>query len=159
MNPLIELAKFTRDLLPYNEQLIRIGRQNFERADFETNYIVVDGLGPIQPLARGQKYDGTAEQMSYSVRQQKPCTMDFYGPGAYDNAERFQLLLRSQQSHDLQHDLGITVNAVNAITDVKALTGQQYGNRVQIELNMNYTVSADVDTLRIDTAQIEIISE
>ena len=38
------IAIFTRDLLSYDEQLIRIGRQEFEREQFETAYIVIDTL-------------------------------------------------------------------------------------------------------------------
>jgi hypothetical protein len=51
------------------------------------------------------------------------------------------------------------VGGVNQITDVKALTGQQYGNRVQVELVIQYSPSITLDVLRIDTAVVETMSD
>ncbi len=45
------------------------------------------------------------------------------------------------------------------MTDVKMLTGQQYGERQELTLNVRYSTSADVETLRIDTAITEIRTE
>jgi hypothetical protein len=46
MNESLRLtALFVRDLLGYNEQLIRIGRQNYDIDDFTVGYIGVDSLG------------------------------------------------------------------------------------------------------------------
>jgi len=39
------------------------------------------------------------------------------------------------------------------------LTGQQYGERQELTLNVRYATSAAVDTLRIDTAITELRSE
>lgn len=159
MNPLKTLAIFTRDLLTYNEQLIRIGRQNFERTDLEKNYIVIDGIGAAIPLSKIETYDGTLEKLSFGSRVTKPCTLDFYGDNAYTNARTFLFMLRSQLSYEKQVTLGIGVHEVSGITDVKALTGQVYGNRVQLEINLQYCDSLTIDTLRIDTAQISIIKD
>lgn len=159
MNPLKQLALFTRDLLTYNEQLIRVGRQNFKREDLEASYIVIDGLGAATPLSRLETFDGTLEKLSFGARVSKPCTLDFYGDNAYTNAKAFTLMLRSQLSYELQTTLGIGVYDVSSITDVKALTGQVYGNRVQLEINLQYCEALTIDTLRIDTAQISIIKD
>src|SRR5699024_2968899 len=135
MNPvLILLARVVRDLLPHPEELIQFGRINDERESFDTNYIVIDSLAPGQPLARGEKYDGDAEELTLSSRVRQPVTIDFFGVNAYTNAEKLQLLLKSDKALDLQEQHFITVGGVTQITDVKALTGQQYGNRVQVEL-------------------------
>ena len=46
MNEALRLtALFIRDLLTYDEQLIRIGRQNYDITDFTIGYIGVDSLG------------------------------------------------------------------------------------------------------------------
>lgn len=156
---LINLARFVRDLLTHPESLIKIGRQNFDRKEFEMNYIVVDSLAGDVPLASSEDYDGVAEEMTYSERVSRLCTFDFYGPQAHTNCRKFRILARSQASLELQDSLGITVWHPSAATDVKSLTGQQYGERMQLECQVHYSQSEVVDILRIDTAQLRIIGE
>jgi len=150
---------FVRDLLGYNEQLIRLGRQNFEREQFETAYIVVDDLGGMQRVTEGEEFDGAAENLELSTTWRGLVTLDFYGNGAYARATRFSGLCRSQAAYDLRRTLGVNIYPANRITDVKALTGQQYGERVQLECNAELTTAENIATLRIDTAQIEIRNE
>ena len=74
MNESLRLtALFVRDLLGYNEQLIRIGRQNYDIDDFNIGYIGVDSLGAAQRLASGEKYDGNTERMSFQPSGRRPC--------------------------------------------------------------------------------------
>jgi len=76
MNESLRLtALFVRDLLTYDEQLIRIGRQNYDIDDFAIGYIGVDSLGAARRLASGEKYDGTLEQMTYQQQWQAPVTV------------------------------------------------------------------------------------
>ena len=160
MNESLRLtALFVRDLLGYDEQLIRIGRQNYDIDDFTIGYIGVDSLGAAQRLASGEKYDGTAEQMSYQQQWQAPVTLSFYGAAAWSTATRLALLIQSQKSLELQESLGLGVYQASGLTDVKMLTGQQYGERQEMTLNVRYATAADIGTLRIDTAQIELRSE
>lgn len=156
---LINLARFVRDLLPHAENYIKIGRQNFDRKEFELPYIVVDSLAGDVPLSSSEQYDGETETMVYSERVSRLCTFDFYGPTAHTLCRNFRLLARSQASLELQEALGITVWHPGAATDVKSLTGQQYGERMQLECQVHYSPSLVVDILRIDTAQLRIIGE
>lgn len=156
---LINLARFVRDLLPHAENYIKIGRQNFDRKEFELPYIVVDSLAGDVPLSSSEQYDGETETMVYSERVSRLCTFDFYGPTAHTLCRNFRLLARSQASLELQESLGITVWHPGAATDVKSLTGQQYGERMQLECQVHYSPSLVVDILRIDTAQLRIIGE
>lgn len=159
MNPLVQTALFTRDLLSYDEQLIRLGRQNFERDDFEADYIVIDALGAAQRLGSLETYDGDAEEQSLGAVWRLPVTLDFFGDGAYSRALEFSNRARSQAAYDLKRTHGIEVNQASGITDVKALTGQQYGERVQIELSVQFSADTTIETLRIDEAQFEIRNE
>ena len=160
MNEALRLtALFVRDLLTYNEQLIRVGRQNYEIEDFEIPYIGVDALGAAQRLASGQKYDGTAEEMTYQQQWQAPVTLSFYGPDAWITATQFGLLIQSQKALELQESLGLGVYQVSTITDVKILAGVTYGERQDITLNVRFAISVDVDILRIDTAELEVRHE
>ena len=160
MNEALRLtALFVRDLLTYNEQLIRVGRQNYEIEDFEIPYIGVDALGAAQRLASGQKYDGTAEEMTYQQQWQAPVTLSFYGPDAWITATQFGLLIQSQKALELQESLGLGVYQVSTITDVKILAGMTYGERQDMTLNVRFAISVDVNTLRIDTAELEVRHE
>lgn len=154
-----QLALFIRDLLVLPESVINIGRENFDREDFTALQIVVDTLGQATPLSKNESFDGVAEEIEYAQQWQAPCTVDFYGDGAFEEATKFLLLVQSQASYELQRDNGISIYHSSALTDVKSLTGEQYSERYQLALNVQYTISAKVDTLRIDTAQVTIISE
>jgi len=152
-------ALFIRDLLTYDEQLIRIGRQNYDIDDFAIGYIGVDSLGASRRLASGEQYDGTLEQMTYQQQWMAPVTISFYGTDAWATATNFALLIQSQKALELQESLGIGVFQASGLTDVKMLTGQQYGERQELTLNIRYATSVNVDTLRIDTAITEIRTE
>jgi len=156
---LIAAAKYVRDLMSIDEQLIRIGRQNFTRKDFDLGYVVVDALGPALRKGHIEKYDGEAEQMTYAAVWSGPVTMDFYEPEAYTRSSEFSLRTRSEAARELQQSLGIAVYQPSEITDVKALTGQQYGEQVQVKMIVEKTREIVIDTLRIDDAQLEIRTE
>ena len=160
MNEALRLtALFVRDLLNYDEQLIRIGRQNYEIEDFTIPYIGIDALGAAQRLASGQAYDGAAEEMTYQQQWQAPLTLSFYGPNAWTTATQFGLLIQSQKALELQESLGLGVYQVSTITDVKILAGMTYGERQDMTLNVRFAISVDVDILRINTAELQIRSE
>jgi hypothetical protein len=146
-----KLGLFIRDLLNYDEQLIIRGRHNFERDDFSTNYIVVDAVAQSLLAGKSQKYDDVNEKMTYWSLFNTPCTINFYGDEkAYQRAVNFQNLISSEKSLDLQRKLNLAVYQITSITDVKALTGQQYGERIELALTVNHTESTEVETLRID---------
>jgi len=160
MNESIRMtALFIRDLLTYDEQLIRIGRQNYDITDFTIGYIGVDSLGASRRLASGEKFDGTLERMTYQQQWIAPVTVSFYGTDAWSTATNFAMLIQSQKALELQESLGIGVFQASGLTDVKMLTGQQYGERQEITLNIRYATSVNVGTLRIDTAITEIRTE
>lgn len=160
MNTVLQkVAMFTRDLLGVDEQLIRIGRQGFPEDDFETNYIVIDALGQSQRSASLETFDGEDEVLSLGGVWKGPVTLDFYGSGTYTRAIDFSLRIASQTALELKKTLGIMIYHPTGPTDLKQLTGQQYGERVQLEMMVEYSTDVDIDTLRIDTEQIEIRNE
>lgn len=160
MNESLRLtALFVRDLLACDEQLIRIGRQNYDISDFAIGYVGVDSLGPARRLASGEKYDGILEQMTYQQQWIAPVTISFYGDDAWAAATNFALLIQSQRSLELQESLGIGAFQASGLTDVKMLTGKQYGERQELTLNICYATTANVVTLRIDTAITELRTE
>lgn len=153
------VSLFVRDLLSYDEQLIRMGRQNFEQEEYETAYIVIDGLGQQAQTATLETYDGENEVMSLGGIWRGPVTLDFYATGAYNRAIDFILRARSQAALELKQALAITIYHATGPTDVKQLTGQQYGERIQIEMQVEISLDVDIDTLYIDQEQLEIHSQ
>jgi len=154
---LINTAIFVRDLLSYNEQLIRIGRLNFELDGLEDSYIAVDSISPAIRLGSGQYFDATLEVMEYQEQWQIPIILSFYGTNAYTNANNFRLYLQSQTSIELQETLSIAVFKSSSMLDIKILTGQNYNNRLDLTINVEYSINADISTLRIDTAETTLI--
>ena len=161
MNPAtLGLARFVRDLLAQAEfTVVQIGRNNFRRDDFSALQIIIDSLGPAVRMNTSEKYDDVAELMNYAQQYKAPCTVNFYGDDGYEQAAKFALLTQSQLGYELQLEHGIAVYSVGSITDLKWLTGEQYSARYEISLQVQYTINANVSTLRIDTAQTDIITD
>tara|TARA_Y100000310_G_scaffold195657_1_gene195631 strand:- start:980 stop:1483 length:504 start_codon:yes stop_codon:yes gene_type:complete len=154
----VQLAIYVRDLLTYDEQLIKIGRTNFERKDFEINFIVVDEIDS-QPQFITNNHDGDAEEMTTTTIMQGAFTLDFFGVDARTNAITFIGMNLSQLGYELQRDMGLAVMNATNMTDLKYLTGTQYGNRYQLQFQMRYNETLTRDVLNIETAQIEVHTE
>lgn len=159
MSVLKQVSRFVRDLMAYDEALILRGRQNFEREQFETAYIVVDALGPRTRRGAVEKFDPDTEEQTVAVLWAGTVTLDFYGDGAYTRANEFTLRMQTQAARGLRKSLALGAALASEWTDVKALTGQQYGERIQLSLVVSVTEQLVVPVLRIDTAQIEIRNE
>lgn len=153
------VARFVRDLLDYDEQLIKFDRRNVQASDFSTSYIVVNGSLPQSVLARGQRFNGDAEVMTYSASVSHAIVLELYGDEAYRNAENFLMLNASQAAKELRRKHAITIMAVSNITDVGQLLGQSHGNRVHLTFNVQYAPARDVQTLRIDTPQFQFLED
>lgn len=160
MNPATKLiALFIRDLMGYNESLIKIGRLNEDQDDFNTAYVVVDSLGQASRESRLESYDGSTEEIKYGTIWQAPVTIDFYASGAYSRASEFQLRMRTDAASDLRKSLQINILQVSGLIDVKQLTGQQYGERIQLSLVVEYNQEIAISALSIDTAQFEFYQD
>lgn len=156
---LIAVARFVRDLLAYDEQLIKFDRKNIIATDFATSYIVVNGILPQSVLARGQRFNGATEVMTYTAAVSHSIVLEFYGDKAYSNAEDYLMLSASQKANELRRKNGLTIMSVSNITDVGQLLGQSHGNRVQLSFNIQYAPARDVQTLRIDTPQFQFLED
>ncbi|EPR2254944.1 phage neck terminator protein [Yersinia enterocolitica] len=156
---LIAVARFVRDLLDYDEQLIKFDRRNIISSDFAMSYIVVNGSLPQSVLARGQRFSSDAEVMTYTAAVSHSIVLEFYGYNAYTNAESFLMLSESQLANELRRKNALTIMSVSNITDVGQLLGQSHGNRVHLNFNVQYAPARDVQTLRIDTPQFQFLED
>jgi stage V sporulation protein SpoVS len=154
------LALYTRDLLELAEgSVVIMGRVNIERGDTDALQISVDQLATSTPLTDSERYDGAAEIMHVDQTWSSVMTIDFMGADAYNQVIRFVTLNRHQKGHELKESLGIDLQIVSGITDLKILQGEQYSERYQIEVTMMHNIGAAIETLRIDSAEIYIPEE
>lgn len=157
MTPAIRnLAKFTRDLLNQpGGSVVNVGRENVNRDSFTDLQIIIDSVGLQERIAKSKHYDGDSEVMTVSQTYRCPCTIDFYGDDASVEAEKFVLLCQSQKAFELSRDLGVAVYLTSGLVNLRFLTGEQYSNRIQLSLDVWTTPEVNVDTLRIDTAEVD----
>lgn len=159
-NPLCaKVGLLVRDLMAIDEKFVLMGRENRPQDDFVTGFIAIDQLGASLPQCATESFDADEEVMTYSTLMKSTVTIEFYGDDAYHNANRLTGLLRSQAAYDKKVALGINVFNVSSLTDLKQLTGAQYGNRLQMSLVVQDGREVKVGTLRIDTPQLRIITE
>ncbi|SQC34219.1 phage neck terminator protein [Kluyvera cryocrescens] len=153
------VARFVRDLLDYDEQLIKFDRRNIQASDFSTSYIIVNGAMPQTVLARGQRFNGEVEVMTYTAAVSHAIVLEFWGDNAHINAEAFLMRSESQRANELRRTHALTIMAVSNITNVGLLLGQSHGNRVNLSFNVQYAPAHDVQTLRIDTPQFQFLED
>lgn len=154
-----KLRYFVGLLMDMDKQFVVKGRENKFQEDYKTDYVVVDDLAPSERISGSLDFDGDAEVQKISNNYITTFTIDFYGTSAYDKSNEFVLMARSQKAYELKKVLGIGIYQVSSIQDLKKLTGQQYGNRYQVTLKVEDSRAVEIDTLRIDEAQIETITD
>ena len=156
MNQIVlKTALLTRDLLEVNESTIKLGRSNMNVDDFTATQIVIDILGSVTIQTNSQKYDGTLESMNYNNTQNATVTLNFFGDGSYELANKFVLLCNSEKKYTLENLLKLRLGIPKSITDVKLLTGSQYSEQYEVELNITSVEDIEIETLRIDEAQTQ----
>lgn len=154
------LAIYVRDLLQQPEgEVVVLGRANIDQDDLTSLRIAIDANGIATPMNINEQYDGDAEEMTHAQQWHQSCVINFYGDGAWQEAQKLILLNRSQTAYELQRDSGLSVFLASSITDVKLLTGENFSNRFEMAVNVQYTLSVTETVLRIDEAQFTIIED
>ena len=151
------LAKYVRDLMGLSLADIEIGRDNFNRTDFSSTLVVVDEIASV-PIGKTSKFDGDNEQIVTIIKWKGDFTLDFFGDNAASLVSSFMLLNEGEDAYTLQRDMGISVYTGSTRSDLKNLTGSQYSPDYQLEIKLEYNESITVPTLRIDTAETELIT-
>lgn len=137
---------------------IVIGRENFIKFNTSDDLIVIDYLVAV-PLSNGEKFDGNDEVMSIGTLNRYKVTILCVGDNASSNQSKIRLMIRSQRSRELQRQLGIRVGSESNFRNLKELHGTIRDDSFEMELDVDIYEDIDIDTLRIDTAVININSE
>lgn len=159
VDPLKLLALYTRDLLELPESQIKFGRSNHDKLDFSQDLIVIDGLSPSVGIGTQKQYDGNTEKKIIAKTVTGEFTLIFYGDNALLNAQSWSTLNESQEARNIASDLVISVHRPTGITDLKMLTGSKYNNRFEITVKMSYNITNELELLRIDSSQIDMITD
>lgn len=152
--PTLQLRIFARDLLDLPEKDIILGRENELRKNFSALQVAVDALGDAKPVSSGKTYNSSTEMMTHHTKYRQVITLNFYGDAAYTQAKKFAVLANSQRAYEIQRDGGFSVKQVGAVRDLKFLVGNDYSNRYELEVVVEFNEVVDVETKRIDTLQI-----
>lgn len=139
--------------------VVNIGRNNIRRDDFTSLQIIIDDLAAHELICKTRDYNGETEVLKHLQRWRSGMTIDFFGDGAAEEAQKFTSLLDSLKAEDIKRELCMQVYYTNAITNVKLLTGEQFSERVQLQVNIEYLTELSENVLRIDTLQFELDSE
>lgn len=149
------VARYTRDLLVYDEQLIKIGRSNAYRQDNNANYIVIDESFS-EKISSSEKYDSDIEEYSQSNYYRSELNLDFFGTDAHKNAYDWVAKQGMQEAREIQKILKIEVLSPSQVQNIGALTGTYYGNRFRVIVSVRYSYQITEATLPIESAQIDI---
>lgn len=152
------LGDYLTALLNFNPDNIIIGRENFTKLDTNENFIIIDYLAST-PLGNFNAFDGDAEKISIGTLTRFRITILTIGDNASDNINNIELLIKSQKSLELQSALNLRVGHSLSVRNLKELSGSIFTDTFEMELNVDITKSADIDTLRIDTPQLLINNE
>jgi hypothetical protein len=152
------LGDYLVGLLDFDPTRVIIGRENFEKVNTDDDFITIDYLTTI-PLGNTSNYDGDTEKMSIGTLMRYSVTIATVGNNANSTITDIGLKIKSQKSLELQNALNIRVGTPLSVRNLKELSGSIYNDMFEMELNVDVTDSVDVDTLRIDTAQLKINNE
>lgn len=151
------LRVFVMDLLDVD--YVVYGRLEFERKNDDDNIIAIDSLAQAATMIIAEHYDHVAEKITYRQRKKQRYTFDFYGEDAYENANRFSLLINGYKSQRLQIEYNITVGSVTSVIDLRTIESTVVGERFQVEAVIQYDTSVTEDLLRIDDTIIYVTEE
>lgn len=156
---LFRVGELVRILTNAQKGELYIGRENILNKDYTKRIFVVDELPPATVLSSGEKFNGTTEVMKFVTMYRHDVTIDVYGATAHLEASKLVGLLRSQLAHDTKTALGLSGFNVSSKTDLKELTGTQYINRIQLACVVHNCETVEIQTMRIDTATLQIRNE
>jgi hypothetical protein len=157
MDVVVAVAQYITALMSYDANLVFAGRDNFLRQDSSTNYVVVD-LVTSGIKGSGKEFNSDTEIQTITTRYVGSCQVLFYGVDARTNAQSFRNVSLSENAFTLQRSLGINLSRVSQVNNLKVADGKKYHSLYLTEFKVEYSTSDEIETLRLDEAQIEFIT-
>lgn len=159
MNPLLQVARYTRDLLGYDEQLIKLGRSGYYRDDYDTGIIAIDSLAPAKVVSRSTFFDADEELQKSLFSYEQVVTLNFYGNDALNNAQKWLGYNSLELGYQLQRIYAVSVYIAGGPADLKSLSENQYTNRYEVTATIRYNVEESLPVYRIDSGTVQGITD
>ena len=153
MSELVKICDYVSGVLSFDKRNVFIGRVNFERSDFSTDLITVDSVSPAVVINSRRSYNGDTEVETFETKYSQLFDIDFYGDNAESNAKSFINFQRSQLAYELRRDLLIDFKHVQTILNLKPQRGDKWRERYKLTVNIAYSSSDSITTLRIDNVE------
>ena len=93
-----------------------------------------------RPIRRVEKGDGGERFFRMIAAQDSTYSVQWYGAGAIDTAERFRMWLESVDGHQELHRTLISYRGSGSVTNLSALISDQWESRSELEINVGYTL-------------------
>lgn len=148
------IARCLRDLLVYDENLIRFGRDNYAPESYTDGVLILDYLTAL-PLDAIKSYDSDTEIETITTKYELTTLLDAYGDAGATQAYKFINKVRSENSRQLQKLYGINVFVPSGIQNLRTILGKQQLPRVEVAFTSWVTVSDTESVLRIDEIQYD----
>lgn len=153
-----KLANFATDVLlhPVEKVIIENSWTNYKQINWSDNIILV---GMVSKRAQGtsEVFNPIDESIEYVTNYTGTATFTFYGDNSEDNALHFVPLCKAQRSIESANVNEFVYKLPTTVTHIGKVIGSQNQHKYQIEMRVSWNESATVDTLRIDTADIQFL--
>lgn len=152
------LANFATDVLlhPAEKVIIENSWKNYKQINWSDNIILV---GMISKKVQGTSeiFNPINESIEYVSNYTGIATFTFYGDESEDNALHFVPLCKAERSIQSAKENYFTYKLPKTVTHIGKVVGSQNQHKYQIEMMVAWSESATVETLRIDTADIQFL--
>ncbi len=154
MDALVRLASYYVKANGVLNSAVLIGRENATRKHFMDNIVVIDSLTPAKVVGTSSDYDGALEEETLTTYHNGEFTLEFYGKEAYRNAYDFVGKTISQKHKDAQREFGLTVLNAKVTNNMKQVLGNDYFDRYEVGVSVQWYHTVIVNTLGITSIPI-----
>lgn len=155
-----KLASFATDVLLHPADKVIIDdqqtRANYKQINWTDNLILVGSLSNFNQGTR-EVYDPINEVMEYVTLYTTVATFTFYGNDSEENTLHFIALAKSQRAIESAKRNAFVYKFPKTGTRIGKVIGSQNQEKFVVEMRVAWAHSTSVDTLRIDTADIQFL--
>lgn len=155
-----KMAQFAVDVLLHPADKVIIDDQktlaNYKQINWSDNLILVGSLS-VQNQGTREIFNPVDETMEYATLLSTVATFTFYGDDSEENMLHFIALCKSQRAIESAKRNGFVYKFPKTGTRIGKVIGSQNQEKFQVEVRVAWMESATIDTLRIDTADIQFL--
>lgn len=155
-----KLASFATDALLHPADKVIIDdqktRANYKQVNWNDDLILVGSFANVNQGTR-EVYDPVNEVMEYVTLYSTVATFTFYGDNSEDNTLHFIALAKSQRAIESAKRNAFVYKFPKTGTRIGKVVGSQNQEKFVVEMKVVWAHSTTVETLRIDTTDIQFL--